>query len=322
MDDIVWRWKHFGGWLAGAIGAILAWFAGFELLEKLTRDVAPEALVAEIYLGLLALAVFVFCTYRIWMTIRKERYANITRQMHSILHELRDVQTYIKTKEPRGDGRAAYDLFLSNCRMMFSNALDHLNTAFTSLTSTTCRSAIKLTYERNGKLYVYTLTRDRSAQKDCKSLDNKRVDQDHDPLEKNYQFAKLADSKQEYWHFSSNNLMKEKSFLTTSPSAYDDNWASDLNTNGRKRWPLPYRSTVTCVIRQARFDFAEDQESEVLGFLAVDSQSRGVFDSRWDVELLFAVADALYAPIQAYLEVQARVPIADAGGKPALPAPV
>jgi len=306
MDDFLWRWKHFGGWVAGAIGVILAAFAGFDLLERLTHSVSLQALLATIYLGVLVVGVFVLCSWRIWMTIRKERYANITRQTHAILHDIRDLQTFIRTSEPVGEGRAAYETFMGNCRIMFTDILDHLNTAFTSLTSTNCRAAIKLTYVRNGVLYLYTLTRDKTSLKDCRNLDNKRIERDHDPLDRNPQFAKLFDAQQECWHFISNNLMKEKNFRTTSAAAYDENWGADLNADGRKRWPLPYRSTVTCVIRQAQFDFDQSRKSEVLGFLSVDSQSRGVFEPRWDVELLFAVGDALYAPIQAYLEVQAR----------------
>jgi hypothetical protein len=44
----------------------------------------------------------------------------------------------------------------------------------------------------------------------------------------------------------------------------------------------------------------------VLGFLSVDSESREVFEERWDVEILFAVADALYHPLRSYLDAQNR----------------
>lgn len=44
----------------------------------------------------------------------------------------------------------------------------------------------------------------------------------------------------------------------------------------------------------------------MLGFLTVDSESRGVFEERWDVQLMLAVADALYTPVRAYLDAQNR----------------
>ena len=53
---------------------------------------------------------------------------------------------------------------------------------------------------------------------------------------------------------------------------------------------------------------AEHIPAEVLGFLTVDSESRNVFEERWDVQIMFAVADALYGPIRGYIDAQNRAP--------------
>jgi hypothetical protein len=49
----------------------------------------------------------------------------------------------------------------------------------------------------------------------------------------------------------------------------------------------------------------------VLGFLTVDSESRNVFVERWDVQIAFAAADALYHPLRQLIAAQNRA--AEAG---------
>jgi hypothetical protein len=51
-------------------------------------------------------------------------------------------------------------------------------------------------------------------------------------------------------------------------------------------------------------DLGPDIHPEVLGFLTIDSESRNVFEERWDSQIMFAVADALYPAIRAYLAAQ------------------
>jgi hypothetical protein len=70
------------------------------------------------------------------------------------------------------------------------------------------------------------------------------------------------------------------------------------------KWPLPYKSTMTCAIRQGTFDRADDVEQLVLGFLTIDSESRGVFVDRWDVQIAFAMADALFHPLRRFVIAQ------------------
>ena len=64
---------------------------------------------------------------------------------------------------------------------------------------------------------------------------------------------------------------------------------------------------VRCAMGQRRF--FEGQKLIVLGFVTVDSESRRVFESWWDVPIVFSVADALYHPLKAFLELQNRVNI-------------
>jgi hypothetical protein len=222
------------------------------------------------------------------------------------------LNTFIDLTEPKGKSKEDYQQFRNNCKVIFGRILDQLNNVFTSITSTHCRTSIKLTYTgSDNKLYVYTLTRDQASRQRCLEMDKRRAAENHDPLDKNIQFARLLSAQEDVWSYSCNDLTKEESFQATSLTAYDPSYATKAPTRSRwrrKSWPLPYRSTIACVIRQGPFDMAEHIPAEVLGFLTVDSESRNVFEERWDVQIMLAVADALYGPIRGYINAQNRAP--------------
>lgn len=205
--------------------------------------------------------------------------------------------------EPREGNQKEYENFSNQCKIIIGRILDHFNGIFTSITETRCRSCIKLLYTTD-QMYVYTLARDQGSHQSCSQLDTKRVRGNHDPLKDNPQFARLFSDAEDVWHFISNDLTKDHAFHSTSMSAYKPERAHRFPAM-LGAWPLPYRSAITAAIRQGPFDLCHER-SEVLGFLSVDSESRGVFEERWDVEILFAVADALYHPLRSYLDAQNR----------------
>jgi hypothetical protein len=304
METAWWRIKQFGSWIAAGVGLVVAWLVGFELIEKLITSQTAISIAANIYIVLFSATLIILASIRQWLTIRKERYANISVLLHNIAHQIRDLNTFIIAKEPRGGTESAYRDFSNQCKILFGRILDQLSTVFMSITSTHCRTSIKLLYGTD-KLYVLTLSRDQGSRQKCFKMDNKRVENNHDPLEENLQFARLFDDNEDTWHFLSNDLTKDHNFRCTSVTAYKPGYATIAA--GRKRsWPLPYKSTIACVIRQGTFDLLQDVKSEVLGFLTVDSESRNVFEERWDVEIMFAVADSLYTPLRAYLDAQNR----------------
>lgn len=307
------RVKAYAGWIAGCVGAILAYLAGFDLLSKYISSQDEMHLAANIYVVVLSFSIVILAAWRQWITIRKEKYANIMPILHAVHHEIRDLNTFIHLNEPK-DNPERYDRFINDCEVQFGRVLDQIKNVFNTLTSTHCRATIKLTYEKNGKVYVCTLTRDQNSKHQCLSRDNKRLDEDHDPLEENPQFARLFNGKVLIWHYICNNLPDDADFRCTSMTAYDpeygtraprSRWARFWSTS----WPLPYKSALVCVIRQGQFDLNKSIAPEVLGFLSVDSESRGVFQERWDAQLMFSVADALYGPVRGYIAAQNRARI-------------
>jgi hypothetical protein len=311
-EALFWRGRQFIGWLLGFLGIVLALFSGFDLFERLGMGQEPRSWIPTVYVLLITLVMTVAASYYVFSAIRKERYANIMRPLHAITHQARDIYTYIINKEPRGSGQEAYELYATTAKSMFGDLLDQVSVIFTTLTSTRCRAAIKLVYKVNNDFYVCTLTRDRNSRQDCAGIDDNRLEHNRDPLYGNTHLTLLSDSDNNSWHYISNDLVravKNKEYLTTSELAY-----SSGRPPGNKKWVLPYRSCLTCVIGQAKFEECPSLRTEIPGFLTVDSESRGVFEERWDKELIFLIADALFAPLTAYLQAVQR-------GKDAPPPP-
>ena len=308
-----WRVKAYGAWIAACIAVLLAYLHGFGLLAHYIESQDKLHIAANVYLTSLFFIVIILVAWRQWSTLRKEKYANISPLLHQLQHQIRDVGTYIDLREPKNGSQREYQQFIDNCRIMFGQILDQLNSVFTSITSTHCRTSIKLTYKIGASLYIYTLTRDQGSRQKCLVIDDRRVSENHDPLDKNLQFAKLFDNSHQVWHYICNDLTRDENFQGTSVTAYAPDHATRVPTARwrdflprKRRWPLPYRSTIACVIRQGPFDMCKSIPAEVLGFLTVDSESRNVFEERWDVQIMFAVADALYRPIRSYLDAQNR----------------
>lgn len=309
MEYISLRVRQFTGWLIGLIGLITAFLSGWDIVEKLFKNQPDIYLYALGYLLLLVTLMTGYFVFRQYQTIRKERYANITPYLHRAMHGIRDLQTYVKEKAPPAGANAdAYDAFDIATKQKISQIIDQLAKVFQSITSTHCRASVKLIYEFNNDLYFYTFARDPGSSEKLLPLDQKRAVSNHDPLNKNTRFAQLFSVNENLWHYVSNDLAKDDQFKTTSMTAYCPDHIDRINAGWRHflnwKWPLPYRSTIACVIRQGPFDLLPNRTPKVLGFVTVDSESRNVFVEKWDVELVFSVADALFQPLEQIIAVQ------------------
>jgi hypothetical protein len=311
-----WRFG-FGLWLravlefVGALGAVLG---GFEIFKYFFHDETARSLLAQIYVLATTIILGTVLAWREIFYSRKEKYANIVGYVQQASQVIMELHTLIQERAPASDcpDRERKD-FSELFRSRVALALDQLNLCFVSLTGTHCRTSIKMTYDIGGEPYYYTLARDQGSQQKWRDMDNRRIDCNHDPLRKNAQYARLLDGSNSVWHYFCNDLTNEEDFLSSSFSAYDVKWgetgaasSKGIFRKGRK-WPLPYRSTIVSTIRQSPGSFVSTQKTLVLGFVTVDSESRGVFVERWDVPLVNALADALYHPLKMFLEIQNRV---------------
>ena len=310
MSEFWFQLRRFGGWAIGLIGFVASLIAGWDIIGIWLESQNSISMAANIYILAIVTIVVAILSFRHYQTMRKEKYANIAPLLHQIVHGLRDLDTYTLEKQPAKDSsEQEYSMYLQSVEVMFGRILDQLATVFEMLTSTHCRTSIKLTYLNDGSLHYYTYKRDQWSQGRCARKDIERMKENHDPLSKNAVFTRLFEDKEDKWHYFNNDLCGDHKFTTTSMTAYKPDHAERPGPHGwfhslQSKWPLPYRSTLACVIRQGPFDFDPKRQSEVLGFLTVDSASRGVFVEKWDIQLVFAVADAMFHPLKRVVVVQ------------------
>lgn len=313
-----WLARH---WAAGvrllieiAAGAA-AWFGGFELLSHFFKATDARTIAAQFYVVGTAIILLTIVVVREKTAGRKEKYANVTSYLHTINQLVKEISLYIHNHRPASKATyAEYVAFSEHCKQKFGLVLDQLNLVFASLTSTKCRTSIKLVYEIEKEAYYYTLARDAGCWSQCLETDNRRVDTNHDPLKKNSQFLKIFDANIDTYHYLSNDIPSDDTFRSTSFTIYDPTWENtgakpkSILDRLRGEWPLPYRSTIACAIRLGASTHGVKEKPVVLGFVTVDSESRNVFEDRWDVQLMFAVAESLFIPLRLFIEIQNASP--------------
>src|SRR5262245_33949028 len=145
MENLWWKIKVYGSWLAAVVAVGLSYLHGFGFITHFIESKDSVHLAANIYLATLFFLLIVVAAYRQWRSISKKRYANITSLLHQIFHQVRDLNTYIKIKESTGGTADQYQQFIDNSKMMFGRVLDQVTMVFRSLSSTHCRASIKLT---------------------------------------------------------------------------------------------------------------------------------------------------------------------------------
>lgn len=258
--------------------------------------------------GLLVLFIFAFFSREI-MTSRKEKYANITNQVHSCIHKSRDLNSYVEERLACVDRDQAVNF--EDTKSQFNNALisimDDFVKIFSMLTGTKCRACIKSIYELEGELYVFVSARDSTSAEKCRKSDQKRQRENKDKLFNNLDFRYLYNNKPECrGYYICNDLTLLVGYQSTSLEGGEiDHINVRLYNNlpifGSKRWwPLSYRSTIVWPVQQRGALSLSIQDKACKAFLAIDSESRNVFIERWDSQIGASIADALFHPLKNY----------------------
>lgn len=190
-------------------------------------------------------------------------------------------------------------------RNSFADILDDIAQIFSMLTGTKCRACIKAIELIGDTAYTLTLARDKASRKALYERDIRRWETKNDPVEDN-----VLDHEGPPYVLI-NNLPGKKGFKSTSFRVYGpnrDEAESDITWRSRRyerrRWPLPYRSTIVWAIRQPSALDLQFPAEGIVGFLGVDSEARNVFERRWDPQLGLAFADALFHPCLLYSGLQ------------------
>lgn len=248
----------------------------------------------------------IFLVVREVMFARKEKYANITGKLHFCFHLIRDIESFLNELDPSTFRERERERVFTTTTNGLITVLDCVATMYSMLTGTRCRATIKTIYEKEGKLYVRTLARDTDSYEHNSEKDKERSEKNQDAIEENEDFELLYSENQPGQnYFFCNNLIQRRNYKTSSFKIYGEP-KKEMNFYERifcKSWTLPYRSAIVWPIQQRKNRHFDFDEIGCIGFLAVDSESRGVFKKSWDTWLGAGVADALFHPLNTMFNV-------------------
>lgn len=282
------------GWVIGVAG-ILSLAKDFIIKDSKTA----EFVLAIGIISLLFLLIGYLC-WREYNVSRKEKYANINESMHRCVHILRDLTTFSLEKRDTPS-----DDILRLSLQALTEVLTEFVTCFSMLTGTSCRATIKAIYTQEGQLYVNTIARDNKSRDLCFDSDKKRYNNHEDPIDDNDDFLlihkKYGPSSK---CFFCNDLTIKRNYKNSSFKIYGNPPENILSfrrflpfLSKEEDWPLPYKSTIVWPIQQRDSSSLRIDGQMCIAFLAIDSESRGVFKKKWDFHIGAEIADALYYPL-------------------------
>jgi hypothetical protein len=298
------------------IGKWIAWFAavvGISVATVNYLNIAKnkvDVINTSVIAGLLVFFVF-YSILREAMTSRKEKYANINAHRHHCIHTIRDLTTYLEIVQKSPLTADKIKEMQAKTATLLTKCLDEFAILFSMITGTKCRATIKAIYQKEGKLFVYALVRDDKSKQINWKRDQKRLENDMDPIEENEDFELLyGDYGPDHQYFICNDLTVRRNYKTSSFKVYENNPPEDITVlsrlfdifRGKDDWPLPYRSTIVWPIQQCPSPEIYVDKPHCIGFLAIDSESRGVFKRRWDWEIGAEISDGLFHALKRILQ--------------------
>ena len=239
--------------------------------------------VALIALLVYFLVLFLFLGYFIHAYSRKARYAEAASCLHQAIHEIRDTSTYLKNC-----GQEIQKYELAEFKGHLERVLESAVKAYTIVTGTNCRAAIKLIGGASNNLHVKTLSRDSTSARNCNEKD--KAEGTKHKIVKNSDFNLILNNGRKF--FFCNDIRSSKEYINSSTPE-----------NGET---LPYSSVLVLPIRGTNSHESEDDADKYkyLGFLAIDSSSRNVFVEKYDIQMGAIVADALYHVLDTWSQLQ------------------
>lgn len=287
---------------------MIVYISGFVsiIILNLVPIFKQRNLVLIIYAFTVNILLFIFVVYsmaREYTIAKKVKYANINENRRILTGKLLRLYNQLENID---HGKYTDKHFLAETfHEELIEALSLFKNIFEMLTGTRCRASLKTVFYSDDKsptVYVKTVARDQGSWNANKSIDKSREQHKMDPIDKNSDFLILFEKKRPPSDFFfSNNLLKLKNYKNSSFEIYGEpKRECFINIFCRTKWPLPYRSTIVWAI--------EDREKKnVLGFLTIDSESRGVFDKRWDVPIGFEVAEFLSYILDTYDSIMKKL---------------
>jgi hypothetical protein len=286
----------FSAGLIGLVGSATTLVMAYSYWSpKASRDAKP----AVIFLSLYVLVLMIVLIWREVVYSRKARYAEVLTTLNHTFRMLQQLACNDVT---------SVDEIKSGCARITT----HTAHALAVTTGTKCSVCIKvleddLSDENRSKARpeVRTLCRDDGSERQRKLSDaagtHHWIDQNTDFYELHKNAGKLGGGS-----FFSNNLPGYNGYVNSSYEIYGKPNQSTFLTNlfPSLFWTLPYKSSVVIPISVSEPGAREDVPQSVVGYLCVDSKSRGAFSKRYDPELLAGLGECLYPILNRYCDLK------------------
>lgn len=266
------------------------------------RHATPEGRTAIAFLAAYVGILFAVLIWRELVYSRKARYAEVLNSLNDSFLKLQAVVT-------------SENASAAQIKETGTKVLTNIATAFSTITSTTCSACIKLLEGDPGvgqnedvRLKVRTLCRSGNVEKRRERADSATFKHWLDQNTDFYELHKHAGTPQEDCFFS-NNLPRYPAYMNTSFEVYGGEGYKPpppsllLSWLSLRPWVLPYRSAIVVPIFPRT---ANEIEGKLVGYLCIDSKSRGAFSRRYDPELLSGIGDCLYEVVRRYCDLVAH----------------
>jgi hypothetical protein len=300
----------------GVVGGTLGLLGGGASLAEpfAENDTTREFLLSSTLASITIMAVVVLA-WREKQLGRHSKYVETLHHQEEASELLRDLRIYLRRF---GNSQVAPNPeVLARSRAMIEEVLTIYAHIFSALTSTRCRTCVKMVnvsvFHKHrmptpDDLLVYTLARDASSQKEEQNHDKDRLTQGQDKLAENSDFLSLFDPEvRDNRFFLSNNLANESGYRTSSWN-YRMKIASKRKTGGRyDEWPLWYRSTIVWPVRRARHEVLGISDPICIGFVTVDSRHTEVFSATEHAPIGQILANALYPILDQYVSLDQMI---------------
>jgi hypothetical protein len=248
--------------------AILIWLV-FKM--GLAKPPTPLALTGAIFIICFFTAVLSVSFY----LVNREnwRLKQCAYELHAINHIYRDALSRLFSPRMKGDSLTTEDILRIE-REILTSVTTKIANIFWNLTGKKCTVTVKLLAKQSGEQFCFTWARSgHELYREVASVETYRVGTgENTGFDEALKFRDSAPS-----HFYSGDLLKD-----SRRSKY---------RNQRPGWENLYRGTIVVPIRHV---LPQKKESDVLGFLCLDTLSRNRLNGTYHVQYLAAFADQMY----------------------------
>lgn len=243
---------------------------------------STKELVLLLFLGGYIVVIALFSALSSFVNGEKARYAPIVTHVHSAMHSLRNLRVLMQSNQFESDADAERLL-----RIELTRVLDSLRSSFEIVTGTAIECRVELVKRPVQstdlqQLGSYALVRDSVSAARRGHMDEDTEVRPH-PVVASTPYMALLHGENGSYYFCGD-VFAQQDF----GCEYFKRFPSDLRPRSMIVWPIRYRYRPTPGVK------SELRRQEIVGFLHVESSSRGAFNRRYDVELGAVFADSLF----------------------------